>query len=91
MPVKNKNMEFTQEKNLVSHADHHKDISVAEQLRYRWAAIRPKVGVLLIPVALAVVVLVSPETGKLFLRELVLSSFILMALLFMKAGSIKDK
>lgn len=84
-------MEYTQEKNLVSQADNHQDISVAERLRSRWAAVSPKVGVLLIPVALAALVLVSPETGQLFLTELVLTSFILMALLFMKAGSIKGK
>lgn len=84
-------MEFTQQKNLISQADNHQDISLAKRFRSRWAAVSPKIGALLIPVALAAVVLVSPETGKLFLRELVLSSFILMALLFMKAGSIKGR
>lgn len=82
-------MEFTQEKNIGAQSAERKEASLAERLHIRWAAISPKIGALLIPVALAAVVFVSPETGKLFLKELVLSSFILMALLFMKAGSIK--
>lgn len=82
-------MEFTQEKNIVSQTAEQKEASLADRLYSRWVSVSPKIGVLLIPFCLAAVVLVSPETAKLFLKELVLSAFILMALLFMKAGSIK--
>ncbi|MFT6000251.1 MAG: hypothetical protein ACI81P_002712 [Neolewinella sp.] len=65
------------------------EASVAEQLRIRWLAIGPKAGVLLIPFGLAAVVAISPDTGKIFLKELVIVSLILLALLFIKASNTK--
>lgn len=67
------------------------DSVLYQNLAVKWSVLRRVFGALLAPLCLAVLVVISPETTRLFLKELVLSLFIIMALVFMNRGTATNR
>lgn len=63
----------------------------AEQVRERLAALAPKAGVLFAIAGLATLIALSVMNNKLFFNELLISSFIILALIFFKASAAPRK
>ncbi len=60
--------------------------SPAEQLQAWWSSAKPRAVVLLVPAAFLLLVMVSPATSQLYLKELTACALIITLLLFVRAS-----